>query len=357
MRAAPRVRLDCLTPAQIIEHTRDRQANLFGLILQGDSAGTVAAQLPAAIPHLELNFPLLCASPQQEPIGGETWFSEKPLCTDRQGDVHYSYNSDLLFGTISLDEADFTEATAEAGPSPLQQATESAYRQIFGLLDQAGFPELLRVWNYFADINGQSYGLERYRQFNRGRYEAFLACQRPTTVQVPAACALGTRNGPLCLAFLAGRQPLIPIENPRQISAYHYPKDYGLRSPTFSRAGLVRLPGQEILLISGTASIVGHRTLHHGDARAQARESLANIAAVLGEANRVGGHQDYGPQSLTYKVYIRHAEDFAAVSQAMNEFLGQDSAAQVMVVQADICRADLLVEVEAGAARYPRGSA
>jgi hypothetical protein len=39
----------------------------------------------------------------------------------------------------------------------------------------------------------------------------------------------------------------------------------------------------------------------------------------------------------------------------MNEFLGQDSSAQVVVVQADICRADLLVEVEASAARYNRG--
>ena len=359
MRAAPRVRLACLTPAQIIAHASDGQANLFGLILQGDSAGTVAAQLPAAIPHLDLNFPILPASPQQ--VWGETWFPEKPLMTGRQGDVHYSYNSDLLFGTVSLDEADFTIAAdaegagAEDCPSPLQQAVESAYRQVFALLDQSGFPELLRVWNYFSNINAESYGQERYRQFNRGRYEAFLRGKRPTTGQVPAACALGTRSGPLCLAFLAGRQPLIPLENPRQLSAYHYPKDYGLRSPTFSRAGLVRLPEQEILLISGTASIVGHRTLHHGDALAQARESLANIAALLDEANRLGGHRDYRPKVLTYKVYIRHADDFAAVSQAMNEFLGQDSSAQVVVVQADICRADLLVEVEASAARYNRG--
>lgn len=368
MRAAPRVRLACLTPAQIIAHASDGQAHLFGLILQGDSAGTVAAQLPAALPHLDLNCPILPASPQQ--VWGETWFSEKPLMTGRQGDVHYSYNSDLLFGTVSLDEADFTIAAGMEGnpdpstfpslspspaPSPLQQAVESAYRQVFALLNQSGFPELLRVWNYFSNINAESYGQERYRQFNRGRYEAFLRGKRPTTGQVPAACALGTRSGPLCLAFLAGRQPLIPLENPRQLSAYHYPKDYGLRSPTFSRAGLVRLPEQEILLISGTASIVGHRTLHHGDALAQARESLANIAALLDEANRLGGHSDYRPKALTYKVYIRHADDFAAVSQAMNEFLGQDSSAQVVVVQADICRADLLVEVEASAARYNRG--
>ncbi len=351
MRTAPQVRLACLTPAQIIEHASDGRANLFGLILQGDSAGAVAAQLPAAIPLLDLNFPVLPASPQQ--VWGETWFSEKPLLAGRHGDVQYSCNNELLFGTVSLDEAGFP--VTEGGSSPLRQASESAYRQIFALLDQSGFPELLRVWNYFPDINGESFGMERYRQFNIGRYEAFTSCRRPTSGMVPAACALGTRQGPLCLAFLAGREPLVPIENPRQTSAYHYPTAYGPRSPTFSRAGLVRLPGQEILLISGTASIVGHQTLHAGNALAQARETLAIIAALLGEANRLGGHRDYGPKSLTYKVYIRHAQDFAAVSQAMAEFLGRGCSAQVMIVQADICRADLLVEVEAGAARYNRG--
>ncbi len=356
MRAAPLVRLECLTPAQIIEHANDDQVNLFGLILQGDSAAAVAAQLPAAVPYLELNFPILPASTQQ--VWGETWFSEKPLYSGRQGDVHYSYNSELLFGTLSLDEARFAapKGMAEEGhPSPLQQAAEAAYRQIFALLDPSGFPELLRVWNYFSDINGESFGMERYRQFNVGRHDAFLSSKRPIAGNVPVACALGTKTGPLCLAFLAGRRPLLPIENPRQLSAYRYPREYGVRSPTFSRAGLVRMPEQEILLISGTASIVGHRTLHHGDALAQARESLNNIAAVLEEVNRLGGHRDYGPEALTYKVYIRHAEHFAAVRQAMAEFLGSDSSAQAMYVQADICRADLLVEFEAGGARYNKG--
>lgn len=351
MRSAPRVRLECLTPTQIIEQASDGQANLFGLILQGDAAGDVAARLPPTMPLLDLNFPILPASPQQ--VWGETWFSEKPLVTGCTGDVQYSCNNELLFGTVSLDESAFPNGAD--GASPLQQAASSAYRQIFALLDQSGYSHLFRVWNYFSDINGSSHGMERYRQFNIGRYEAFMDSRRPTSGLVPAACALGTRTGPFCLAFLAGSEPLVPIENPRQISAYNYPRDYGPRSPTFSRAGLVRLPDQEILLISGTASIVGHRTLHHGDALAQARESLSNIEAVLGEANRVGGHHDYHPKSLTYKVYVRHAPDYSAVSQAMAEFLGPDCSAQVMYVQADICRSDLLVEIEAGAARYNRG--
>ncbi len=43
------------------------------------------------------------------------------------------------------------------------------------------------------------------------------------------------------------------------------------------------------LFISGTASIVGHRSLHIGDTAAQTRETLTNIEALLGEANRLAG--------------------------------------------------------------------
>ena len=172
---------------------------------------------------------------------------------------------------------------SQAGSPPLQAACEEAYAGIFRLLEAQGLPHLWRVWNYMADINGSSHGLERYRHFNVGRQDAFLAALRRVRGQVPAACALGLAAGPLSIAFLAGACPVRPIENPRQVSAYDYPEDYGPRSPTFSRGALVCLKDETLLFISGTASIVGHRSLHPGDVVAQCRESVANVAAVLAE--------------------------------------------------------------------------
>ena len=162
--------------------------------------------------------------------------------------------------------------------------------------------------------------------------------------RVPAACALGLAGGPLSIAFLAGSTPAVPIENPRQVSAYHYPAEYGPRSPTFSRAALVYPPGQELLFISGTASIVGHQSVHPGDVVAQTRESMDNVAVVLEQSNlhsRSGGHT---LGSLSYRVYIRHAADTSRVQAVMAERVG---AAPVVCVRADVCRAELLVEVEA----------
>ncbi|HEX5538856.1 MAG TPA: hypothetical protein VFX01_03620, partial [Methylophilaceae bacterium] len=204
-----------------------------------------------------------------------------------------------------------------------------------------------RFWNYMADINGVGHGLERYRQFNIGRQDAFIASGREVSGQLPAACALGVARGPLTIAFLAGRAPSHAIENPRQLSAYEYPQQYGPRSPTFSRANLLHTANGEILLISGTASIVGHQTLHVADAVAQAGESLANIKAVISEANRVLKRQAFDPAQASYRVYVRYAADMPLIRQALLQAIG--SGLQAIFVQADICRTDLLVEIEATA--------
>jgi chorismate lyase / 3-hydroxybenzoate synthase len=99
------------------------------------------------------------------------------------------------------------------------------------------------------------------------------------------------------------------------------------------------------LFVSGTASIVGHETRHHGDAGAQTAESLANIAAVLEEANRVLGASRYSLDSLTFKVYVRRPGDLAIIAGAIERSAARE--APIVYLQADVCREDLLVEIEA----------
>ncbi|MDR1994061.1 Rid family hydrolase, partial [Azonexus sp.] len=115
--------------------------------------------------------------------------------------------------------------------------------------------------------------------------------------------------------------------------------------PTFSRAALAQLPGQELLFISGTASIVGHETLHIGDVAGQTRETLTNIAALLAAANQQARTTPYTLGELSLRIYIRHAADYPCVRAIVEEQIGRVSP--VIYVQADICRSDLLVEIEA----------
>lgn len=274
----------------------------------------------------------------------EFWRSAETCRAGEYRGIAWRAAGGILYGVIELDEADFA---AVSGVPPLQAASEAAYRRLFGLLEREKMPYLWRVWNYLAAINEESAGLERYRQFNVGRYGAFIACRQGVIGQVPAACAIGVPAGPLSIAFLAGEMPVVPVENPRQLSAYHYPAQYGPRSPTFSRAVLVHPPGQELLFISGTASIVGHRTVHPGDTAAQCRESLANLMAVIAEANRIGRSGCFDPREFAYRVYVRHHRDFALVRDIV---LAQiPDGARIAFLHADICRSDLLVEIEAGA--------
>lgn len=279
------------------------------------------------------------------PAGGSlafAWLAQGPFTTGRHAQLDYRCNADFLFGSIVLSEADCVPC---AGRSAFQQITQQAYAAAFEVLEQTGFPHLLRCWNYLPQINVDGGGLERYRQFNIGRQDAFIAAGQAWLEGSPSACALGTAEGDLILYFLAGKQPASLIENPRQVSAYRYPEQYGPRAPTFSRASLLRLPEQEVLFVSGTASIVGHESLHLGDVRAQTRETLANIDMVVAQASLQAKLGSFRSRDLHLKVYVRHAAEMPVVAEEIARHLGENL--QVSYLLADICRAELLVEIEA----------
>jgi enamine deaminase RidA (YjgF/YER057c/UK114 family) len=275
----------------------------------------------------------------------EVWHGSGQLSQGQCDAIHYRHDDRVLFGAIALSEP---TTEGDAGKTPLQQATESAYRQVFALLDSLHFPYLYRFWNYIADINSHSFGLERYRQFNLGRQDAFLAHGREVMGQVPAACALGSAQGPLSIGFLAGRMAPLSIENPRQISAYRYPEEYGPRSPTFARASLVRHGTDEVLFVSGTASIVGHANMHPTDVVAQTRETMANIKAVLDEANRHASQPGFDLTSLHYKVYVRNPADLEQIRAELMRCVG--NTFEAVYLRADVCRPELLLEIEVTAA-------
>lgn len=269
----------------------------------------------------------------------DAWTSAAPAETHSHGCVRYATDGQWLHGVAEIDERALG----------LQDASHRAYADLFAVLAGSACANLLRVWNYLADINREVDGSERYRQFNAGRQQAFIEARRSAFERAPAACALGMRDGPLRVYFLAGRQVPLAIENPRQLSAYRYPEIYGPRSPTFSRAALVDAGGgRQVLFISGTASIVGHTTVHLGDVRRQTEESLLNIATLRQLAAERAG-EAFAAGGLTYTVYVRDPGDLGVVREVFEREVGDESSAarDAVYLQADICRADLLVEIEA----------
>jgi enamine deaminase RidA (YjgF/YER057c/UK114 family) len=334
MRPTTGLHLDYLSLA---ERCAARWSDVLGLATFGAAAPIAARDVPVA----HVGAPLLTGDGDV----CELWSTGETVRSGRRGALRYRATSELLFGCISIAESALAAAAASRGSTSLHEATLSAYREMLAALQAARYPHLVRVWNYLGQINTETHGLERYRQFNSARALAFAASGHEGPGYVPAACALGTRTADqLVLYFLASRARPLFIENPRQVSAYHYPRDYGPRSPLFARAAVLRTERGATLFISGTASIVGHRTVHAGDAAAQTRETLTNIQAVIAEAN-LRQRERFTLAGLTLKVYVRRAADLPVIQRELRPLLGP--AARVIYLEADICRQDLLVEIEA----------
>jgi len=256
----------------------------------------------------------------------EIWRAASPVRSCRIGPVQGACSEDLAFGAVQLEDG-----------VPLEDAAERAYLAIFAFLAQTGFAQPIRFWNYLTAILDDEQGMERYRRFNIGRHRAFLAQLRQAVP--PAASGVGGHDGASVIYFLAGRDAAQPIENPRQVSAYEYPPQYGPRSPSFSRAGLFG----GALFISGTASIVGHETRHGGDWRGQLGETLENLRALIGNAGQAAAlarAEDWG-----LKIYLRDPARQADVEPALIAMFGAGS--QRLYLRGEICRPDLLLEIEA----------
>lgn len=283
------------------------------------------------------------------PVTRTAWLGRGPVSAGTHGPLQYRCNDTLLFGCLRPESA-----PDDVGGVSLEQTSFDAYCAIFGLMTATGFPWLARCWNYIPHIHTLENGLERYQQFNIGRQRAFRQAGQAYLDGAPAASALGTRSGALGLYFLATRIQPLPIENPRQISAYRYPERYGPCSPTFSRALLLPFADIDALFISGTASIVGHESRHPGNAALQTAETLHNIDALVEQANRLARGGGFSSRALQFKAYVRHSSDRDDIAATVYGMLGQD--ADVTWLEADVCRSELLVEIEAFATRPAQGT-
>jgi chorismate lyase / 3-hydroxybenzoate synthase len=283
--------------------------------------------LPSACPFV--------AAPLLPAMGGamfEIWVSTSPIRPCRLGLVSGASNDDLVFGTIQLD--DNTDIV-------LEEAVEKSYIGIFDFLEQTGFVKPLRFWNYLTAITTDERGLERYRRFNIGRHRAFSA--RLDEPVPPVASGVGGHRGNSVIYFLSAREGARPIENPRQVNAYEYPPIYGPSSPRFSRASIFSATGMRTLFIAGTASIVGHETRHVGDLAGQITETTENLRALIRVAEQEAASSNDDRWAL--KVYLREPAYHAPVDDALHAMFG--TRCQPLYLRGDICRSDLLIEIEA----------
>jgi len=264
----------------------------------------------------------------------EIWRTDAPVRSGRDGDIAWASDGRLQFGVIEIDEQALE----------IEEASALAYAQITAFVAGSATPRLLRIWNYLDAITLGSGDRERYRQFCVGRARGLGDFD---TSQLPAATAVGRCDDArvIQIYWLAAAQAGTPLENPRQVSAYRYPRQYGPQSPSFARAMLPPAGSDMPLLLSGTASVVGHASMHSGQLLAQLEETFANFDALLAAA------RTHAPDLPTQfgdgtrlKVYVREAADLPLVAEALDARFG--NRVPRLLLHAVICRNELAVEID-----------
>lgn len=248
-----------------------------------------------------------------------------------------------------------------------QQRVFEAYQSLFRELEAASPSNPVRFWAFIPGIHDDlGAGLDRYMAFNAGRYAAFATQYgRPTAFDrsVPTASAVGVRGDQFVLHALAAGSPGQPVENPRQVSAYHYSRRFGPMPPCFARATLIEPPGQDlVLIVGGTASITGEESRHIGDLHEQTRETFRNLASVIASAVGRKVREDSSIEELRpllanfrdIRVYHPREADAPTIGRMIETAF--PASCRVELLQAWLCRQELLIEIEGLAMPRPRAA-
>jgi len=255
------------------------------------------------------------------------------------------------------------QVTPQTEAQGVYERSISAFGAMRALLGSVNvrFDQVIRTWLYLGDIVGPDGATQRYMELNRARtdyYEGtrFLADRLPPGQHgavYPSSTGIGADDRDVmmsCIALVTDREDILatPLENPRQTSAFDYAASYGPKSPKFSRAMALSCGSHATIFVSGTASITSSETRHVGDAAAQTHETLTNIEALIAEENLARhGMPGLGTTLANLglvRVYVKRAEDYAAVRSACQSRLGE---LPTVYAYADVCRPELLVEIEA----------
>jgi len=211
---------------------------------------------------------------------------------------------------------------------------------------------IVRQWNYLEDILGFDGDEQRYQEFNNVRSGIYGNSFEEEGY--PAATGIGMNRGGVIIEFVAVKSTEMvshPVDNPAQIAAHVYSEEVLIgeecvlkTTPKFERARYFELQNKKMIFISGTASITGEKTVGIDDPVKQTEVTIQNIqrlysGEILKGLSRDKLHARYGHA----RVYVKNRKDFAAIKKAFQVHYGK---LPVVYLIADICRDDLLVEIE-----------
>lgn len=217
--------------------------------------------------------------------------------------------------------------------------------------------DIIRQWNYIGDITGMDDGVQCYHAFNEAR-SVFYDKGNWTECGYPAATGIGMQMKGVFVSLIAlqAKQPsinIVAIDSPLQVAAHAYsekvlvcPEDKcNVATPKFERAKLLINQAGMLCFVSGTAAIRGEESMRVLNVSLQTKQTLENIRYLIAAENlqKHGIERQPAWNMFGLRVYVKNIADIQAVKTVVETVWPEVNP---VYVQADICRPELLVEIE-----------
>lgn len=243
------------------------------------------------------------------------------------------------------------------------QQSVDAFEQLQTILKQEKmqWPDIIRQWNYIEQITAcESNGFlesQHYQIFNDVRTKYYN--QSKFEHGFPAATGIGTDFGGICIDFIALRfndeSKVIGLKNPVQIDAYAYSSqvlaennlmsDFCRTTPKFERAKVLITPQGQWIFVSGTAAITGEKSRIDNTVEQQTELTIENILNLISWDNlHHHGVKKGNEVKIDYlRAYVKYQKDIPQVIGICKKHF---PGIPIACVVADVCRPELLVEIE-----------
>jgi chorismate lyase/3-hydroxybenzoate synthase len=304
---------------------------------------------PAGVPHQPLPSAPAVPAWAQQIARGDTHRSTSPRPAPHAASFETTVSTSDDAALVSVLAHDITTWTNESFDAAVEQMMSHA----LATLEDTPFPQPVRAWNFLPGIcTPMEHQLDRYRVFNIARHRVFSNWFGQGAVahgRIPTASCVGHHGSTLAIHLLGAKKRGITVENPRQISAFAYSRKFGPKPPCFARARLIDLHSRQLLIIGGTASVRGEESVYTDSLEGQILETSLNLASVAREGRRLSGHVLPADRSalegtIATRIYHRNTSHLSTIKSLLPPSLSE--APELECIHADICRPELLVEIE-----------
>ncbi len=228
------------------------------------------------------------------------------------------------------------------------------FNKIQLILDTVSMPieNIVRQWNYIGHITEVEENSQNYQEFNNARSMFYKSAN--WTNGFPAATGISMDIHAVSVSFIAlkfhSNSVVFPLNNSLQLAAHRYSqtvlgKSVKKETPKFERAKLIVSANSSYCFISGTAAILGEKSINKLTASEQAWHTIQIIRHLISQENLSANGIDkvYDLKIVHLRVYVKVSSDIEAVRNILETEL---PAVNVIYLCAGVCREELLVEIE-----------